>query len=213
MGLLCSCPQSAEIADITIESCKEDVGQIQKLLFQRIYSAGVLNTFVIASANPNLLASWTTRLSASDSTKIVQTPFLSEPVTEPGEARKYGGGNATIGGVEITMGRFPTTFAGKYLRTSQKSIKDMKTYECEEEIGVFMVDQHGRIIGLSDNIDTPTVFKPIPIQGLFIGDKKLGGLEEPDSNVISFGMYANWSDNIHIVVPSNFNALNDLATP
>lgn len=213
MGLLCGCPAGAEIPDIVIETCFEDIGQVQKLVFQRIYSTGsTKNSFTIASANPNLLASWTPLLAASDGTKVVQTPFLSQPETEPGAARKYGGGNATIGGIEIIVGREPTTFTGMYLRTSQKSIKDMKAMMCET-VGVYLIDEFGRIIGISDDIDSPTIFYPIPIQGLFIGDKKLGGLEEPDSNVIEFGFYPNWSDNLHVVTPSNFDALTALVTP
>lgn len=213
MSLLCTCPAATAIPDIVLEDCPEGVGQIQKLLFQRVYSAaGTKNSFTIASANPNLKASWTPKLAASDGTKVVQTPFISGPTVEPGAARKYGGGNATIGGIEVIVGREPTNFSAMFLTTSQVSIKDLKAFMCEN-VGVFFIDENGVIIGISDDVDNPTKFYPIPIQGLFIGDKKFGGLEEPDSNVIEFGLYPNWSDNLLIVTPTDFDALTELVTP
>lgn len=215
MGILCSCPLGAEIADITLESCPESIGQIQKILFQRRNaSAGVRNSFTIASANPNLLASWTPLLAASDNTKVVQSPFINSPEFTPGAARPWGGGNATIGGVEIIVSREPTVFTSMLLNMSQKTIKDLKTLFCED-LQVYFIDEYGRIIGESDDIDAPTIFRGIPVASasLFVGDKKFGGFEEPDSNVLEFKLYPNWSDDLHIVEPSNFSALNDLVTP
>lgn len=211
--MLCTCPLGTEITDIYIADCPEDIGQIQKLVVQRVYaSAGTKNKFTIASANPNLLASWTTLLAASDSTKVVQTPYLTNPVVEPGAPRTYGGGNATLGGVEEIVGREATLFTASFLRASQRSIKDLKEIMCET-VGVYMIDEYGRIIGISDDIASPTEFYPIPVHGFFVGDKKLGGLEEPDMNELRFYMHPNWSDNLHIVTPTNFDALTELVTP
>lgn len=214
MGILCTCPLGAELQDITIEECPEIVGQIQKLVFQRRLNSGALNSFTIASANPNLLASWTPKLAASDDTKVVQTPFINAPVTEPGGPRPWGGGNQTRGGVEIIVGREPTTFQASFINTSQKSIKDLKTFFCDDVV-VYFIDEYGRIIGQSNDIDSPTLFYGIPVANfsLFVGDKKFGGFEEPDQNMLEFKLYPNWSDNLYIVTPTNFNALNDLATP
>lgn len=213
MNLLCACPPAAEPADVPILECLESVGQIQKAVLQRIYSApGVLNEFVIASANPNLLASWTPKLTASNSTKVVQTPYLAAPTTEPGAPRTYGGGNETLGGIELIIGREPTSFTANILRSSQQTIKALKGYQCEN-VGVFLIDEYGRIIGISDDIGTPTKFRPIPIAGFFVGDKMLGGLESVDMNSIQWKFFPNWSDNLMIVSPTDFNALVQLNTP
>ena len=213
MGLLCTCPVAAEPSDIYIDSCPEQVGQIQKIVFQRLKNGTVKNKFTIASANPNAIASWTPLLAASDSTKVVQTPFLSEPTTTPGDPLTYGGGNATINGVEIVVGRNSTLFEGKYLNTSQRSIKAMKDYQCEE-IACYLVDEHGRIWGLADDNASATEFYPIPIQNntLFVGDKNLGGFDNPDDNMIRFYFAPNWSDELYSVTPTDFDALNDLVT-
>jgi len=211
--MLCSCPLGAAINSVFIDTCPEEVGQIQKMVFQRVFaSAGVKNEFVIGSTNPNVLASWTPLLAAVNSTKVVQTPFLTNPVVEPGAPRTYGGGNATLGGVEIIVGREATQVTAAFLSASQRTIKNLKTFMCET-VGVYLIDEYGRIIGISDDIANPTKFLPIPIHGFFVGDKKLGGLEEPDMNQVQFYFFPDWSDNLLIVTPTNFDALTALVTP
>jgi hypothetical protein len=213
MGLLCNCPAGAALDNIPISECPESFGQLQKVIFQRLFSTGnTKNSFVIQSANPNLLASWTPKLAAADGTKVVQSPYIQAPTTEPGAARTYGGGNETLGGVEIIIGREATGFTGNILRASQNTIKALKKYQCEN-VGVYLVDEFGRIGCLVDDHDTPTKNLPIPISALFIGDKALGGLEGVDMNAISWKFFPNWSDNFVIVTPTNFNALTDLVTP
>jgi hypothetical protein len=213
MSLLCNCPAGAALADIPISECPESFGQVQKVIFQRIFSTGsTKNSFVAATADPKLKASWTPLLAAADGTKVVQSPYIQAPTTEAGAAKTYGGGNETLGGIEIIIGREPTSFTGNILRSTQDTIAALKTFMCET-VGVYLVDEFGRIGALVDNRTTPTEYSPIPIQGLFVGDKSLGGLEAPDMNVVSWKFFPNWSDNLVILTPTDFNALTDLATP
>lgn len=213
MSLLSGCPRSAALSSIPIEDCLESIGQIQKIVIQRMRKAdGARNKFVEATANPNVLGSWTPLLSASDDTKVVQTPFLSSPETEAGAARKYGGGNATLGGIEIVIGREPTTFTSMILRTKQATIKALKEI-MTEDVGIYFIDEHGRVIMDSDGASPVVELYPIQIRGQFVGDKKIGGLEEPDSNAFEFSLLPNWSDNLRLITPTDFDALNDLKTP
>jgi len=217
MGILIDCPQGAEISDVDISRCPESVGQVQKAVFQRLNSAaGVKNKFVIAVDDPNVIASWTPKLAASDGTKVVQTPYIQAPVTEAGAAREFGGGNETLGGVPIVIGREATAFTGNMLFVSQATIAELKTYQGEAiagGLGVFLCDEHGRVIGVADDVDTPTEVYPIPVAGLFVGDKTLGGLEGADMNMISWKFLPNWSDKLVIIKPADFNSLTDLVTP
>jgi len=211
MSLLINCPLGDAIAAIPIGACPESIGQIQKVVFQRVFSAaGVKNKLVIASEDPKLLASWTALMAAADGTKAVPSPFIQAPVFEAGAAREFGGGNETLGGVPITIGREPTTFTGMILQTSQDTIKEMKKYQ-GEEVGVFLIDEYGRLIGLADDNTSATEFFPIPLSSLFVGDKVFGGLEGVDSNVISWRFAPNYSDEIYVVTPTDFNALNLVA--
>lgn len=207
MGLNCGCPAGAHIADLDIADCKESMGQVQKVAFQRIYkTAGELNAVEDATKK----ASFSTLFSAADGSKMVVSPYLQGPTTEPGAARTFGGGNQTLGGIEITIGREPTNFNAVMYQESQKTIKQMKQYMCEN-VGVWLVDENGNIGCLVDDHDNPTKFMPIPIGKLFIGDKNLGGFEEPDSNSISWAFYPNWSDDLHIIKRKelDFNPLTD----
>lgn len=210
MGLLCSCLVDAEIADLTISSCPTDIGQIQKILFQRKYATGTtLNKFTIASANPNALASWTALTGASDGTKVVAGPLVSNPETAVGDPITFGGGNASIGGIEEIVGRQPTTFTGQFYRLDPVTARQLKGYMCED-IAVYLCDEFGRIIGLADDNSSATEFYPIPTRSLFIGDRSLGGFEAPDQVAIQFSFLPNWSDQLYIVTPTDFSPLTDL---
>lgn len=210
MGLNCGCPAGAHLADLSIAECKESFGQIQKIIIQRKYqSAGLLNK--ISAADIKTKTAMAALASASNGTKIIISPYIQNPTTNPGEARTFGGGNQTLGGIEIVIGREPTTFEGVIYQESQQTIKAMKSYSCEE-IGVYLIDENGNIGAIVDNPTTPANYLPIPIQSFFVSDKKLGGYEEPDSNSIRWSFLPNWSDNLVIIKQSelDYNPLTDL---
>ena len=113
MGLNCGCPVGKHLNDLTIDECKESFGQIQKVIFARIFSStGVKNSLPEATITKK--ATMTPLFAASDGTKLIISPYIQNPTTEPGEARTFGGGNQTLGGIEIVIGREPTTFTGVF---------------------------------------------------------------------------------------------------
>lgn len=218
MGLTCQCPAAEYLTTIPNVVCGESFGQIQKVVFQRLYQAnGTPNAFV-GSGTPlapsiGHKASWTSLLNASNSTKVVVSPYLEAPTSEPGAARTFGGGNDTLGGVERILGAEPTAFSGVFRRVPQDVIKIMKELMCEADagnLGVYLINENGQIEGLKDPT-TPTTVHPIPIRALFISDKGHGGLEAPDLNNISWQFMPNYSDNLEIFdTDDDFNPLTDL---
>ena len=210
--ITCQCPQSAALQTIPASGCPESFGQIQKVAFQRISTdAGEKNGFT-AQAAIGVKASWTALMAAADSTKIVISPYIQAPATEAGAARTFGGGNETLGGVEQIIGREPTAFTGIIRSVKQDVIKAMKELQCEaqaDNLGVFLIDENGAVECIKDETTAGT-FYPIPIRSLFVGDKSHGGLEAPDSNAIQFAFLPNYSDNLSIQVPTDFNPLTDL---
>lgn len=209
MGLNCGCPAGRHLNDLVIAECKESFGQIQKVLFMRIYSSnGVKNT--ITAETMKAKAKMTPLFTAADGTKLVISPYIQNPTTDPGDARTFGGGNQTLGGIEIVIGREPTTFSGIIYQEAQSVIKTLKSYSCEK-IGVMLIDENGNI-GAIDAAGTGTSYEPIPVDKFFIGDKKLGGYEEPDSNTISWSFFPNWSDDLVLIKSDDFdyNPLTDL---
>lgn len=209
--ITCQCPAAAALTTIPAQGCAESFGQIQKVAFQRLTTAGAKNSFT-SSADIKLKASWTALMSAADSTKVVVSPYIQAPTVEAGAARTFGGGNETLGGVEMIIGREPTPFTGVIRAVSQSVIKAIKALQCEaiaDNLGVYLFDENGNICALKDQT-TPTTFYPIPIRALFVGDKSFGGLEAPDSNAIQWSFLPNYSDDLAIVTPTDFNPLTDL---
>ena len=209
---ICKCPAAASLPNVPNFTCAESFGQIQKVAFQRLYkSTGGKNSFTTA-AGIELKASWTPLLSAEDDTKIVVSPYIQAPTAEAGAARTFGGGNETLGGIEEIIGREPTPFTGVMRKLPQSIVKAMKQLECESDsqnLGIYLFDENGAIGALQDPT-TATTYYPIPIRSLFIGDKTLGGFEAKDSNAIQWSFLPNWSDDLVIVMPTDFNPLTDL---
>lgn len=205
----CTCPAGSSLTTIPAVSCPETFGQIQKIAFQRLRKAdGTANKFD-NSASILLKASWTARMAAADGSKIVISPYVQAPTQEAGGARTFGGGNETLGGVEMVIGREPSSFSAVIRSCPQSVIKAMKALQCEaqaDNLGVFLFDENGAI----ECIKNGNEFTPIPIRSLFVGDKAHGGLEAPDSNPISFSFLPNYSDDLSIQMPTNFNPLTDL---
>ena len=117
-----------------------------------------------------------------------------------------------MGGIEEIIGREPTPFTAVMRKMPQSLIKALKDLQCESDsqnLGVYLFDENGAI-GALQAPTTPTTHYPIPIRSLFIGDKTLGGFEAPDSNAIQWSFLPNWSDDLAIIVPENFNPLTDL---
>lgn len=210
--MICKCPAGTALPDIPVSNCPESFGQIQKVAFQRLYkSTGEKNLFK-TDAGIEKKASWTSLLSAEDDAKIVISPYIQAPTAEAGAARTFGGGNETLGGVEEIVGREPTPFTGVMRKLPQKIIKALKELQCEswgDNLGVYLFDENGAIGAIQD-AKTATTHYPIPIHSLFIGDKTLGGYEAPDSNNIQWVFLPNWSDDLAIIIPEDFNPLTDL---
>lgn len=207
-SLLCTCPLGAEITTLTVDDCPFDIGQVQKIIFQRVYETGsTRNSMSVSDAA--LEATWTALFAANDGTKVSISPYVEEPVTEGGDAREFGSGNAVLGGIPRITGKNPTVFRCM-LRSPQSVITEqLNDYQCEN-LGVYLVTENGKIVGITDDNATPTTFYPIPTRSFFIGDRKIGGFEEPDSCPISWRFLPNWSLKLKEITPSDFEALIDL---
>lgn len=212
MGLICNCPAATAIPSIDKVACGESFGQIQKVAFCRIFSSGSTKNSFTSAAAIDKLASWSTKLAANDGTKVVVSPYIEAPTSEAGAARTFGGGNETLGGIERIIGREPTPFTGVMRSVPQSVVKQMKELQCEADagnLGVFLFDENGNIEAIQDE-SVATTFYPIPVRAFFVGDKSHGGLETPDSNAIQWQFAPNYSDNLKIVTPDDFNPLTDL---
>lgn len=212
MSLVCQCPAASALTTIPNVSCPENFGQIQKVAFQRLNKAdGTRNSFTTTAAI-TLKSSWTALLSAADGSKVVVSPYINAPADSGGDARMTSGGNDDLGGVAQVLGGNPVQFDGQLRSVPQSVIKAMKELQCEANagnLGVYLFDENGKIEAIQDET-TPTTYYPIPIRALFIGSKIHGNYDAKDMNAISWQYPDNYSDNLTIVTPSDFNPLTDL---
>lgn len=219
MNITCQCPAATAIPDLDNVACGQSFGQIQKVAFMRLRNAaGVRNSFALGSSQTGttpaiaLLANWETKLSATDGTKVVVTPYINSPADSGGDARMTGGGNDDLGGIPETLGGNPVQFAGQLRAVPQSVIKALKELICEANagnLGVVLFDENGNIEAIKDGT-TATTHYPIPVRALFVGDKIHGNFDAKDSNAISWYYPEGYSDDLEIVKPSDFNPLTDL---
>lgn len=217
----CTCPAATSLPDIPKYQCTQNFGQIQKIAFQRLLDtySGDENAFnADASGTPKeqikSLAIWQSKMTDDEDQKIVISPYVQAPTNEPGSARTFGGGNETLGGMEIVIGREPSTFSASIYGAPQNVIAALKDLQCEAQagnLGVYLFNEDGHIACLfrQDADGDNKRHMPIPIKSLFVSDKAFGGLEAPDTNTISWSFAPNWSDKLVIVKP-NFNPLTEL---
>ena len=212
MSLVCQCPAASALTTIPNVACSENFGQIQKVAFQRLRKAdGTRNSFT-STAAIGLKASWTALLSAADGSKIVVSPYINAPADSGGDARMSSGGNDDLGGIAEVLGGNPVQFDGQIRAVPQSVIKAMKELQCEANagnLGVFLFDENGNIQAVQDQT-TATTYYPIPIRALFIGSLIHGNFDAKDSNAISWQYPDNYSDDLAIVKPTDFNPLTDL---
>lgn len=211
MSFICQCPAAAAISTIPNVTCPENFGQIQKVAFQRLRKAdGTANKFT-SEASILLKASWTALMAAQDGSKIVISPYINAPADSGGDARLTSGGNDDLGGIPTVLGGNPVQFAGSLRSIPQSVIKTMKELECEaavDNLGVFLFDENGKIEAVKGATDGD--YSPIPIRALFIGSKIHGNYDAKDSNAISWQYPDNYSDDLVILSPTDFNPLTDL---
>ena len=217
MSLICQCPAASALTTIPVVTCPENFGQIQKVAFQRLFKADGTRNAMVGSGTPlapsiTKLATWTALLAAADGSKIVVSPYINAPADSGGDARRSSGGNDDLGGVAQVIGGNPVQFDGVFRSVPQEIIKVMKALQCEAQVGnlgVYLFDENGKIEAIQDKT-TPTTYYPIPIRSLFIGSKIHGNFDAKDSNAISWMYPDNYSDDLDIITPDDFNPLTDL---
>lgn len=204
------CPAATALPTVPAETCAQNFGQIQKIIFQRIYSTGStrnsitgVTTGTATTGDATLLASWTALKAKTDGEKIAVSPFIENPADDGGDARTYGGGNETLNGIEIVIGSNPVNFTCRLNGKEQNIIAELKKLQCEalaNNLGVYLVNENGQIEGqVIATASTTKTWAPIPIQKLFVGDKHHGNWDGPDYNDLQFSFVPGYSDNLDVL--------------
>ena len=199
------CPAATSLPTIPAESCAKRFGQTQKVIFQRLYNGSTRNGIADGSSTgqAGLLASWTALKAATDSTKIAVTPFIEAPADDGGDARTYGdGSNDTLNGAGIIIGSNPVNFTCRLNGKKQDIIAELKKLMCEalaNNLGVYLVNENGQIMGRKETANGTDTWYPMPIQTLFVSDLMPGGLDADDYNDMSFKFVPGYSDKVDFI--------------
>lgn len=203
----CTCPLPVSLTAIVAQACGVDMGQIQKMAFQRTQA-----TPSFTAATILLLATWQPLIAANDNTKIVVTPFIGgDPIIEAGEAITTGGGdNSTLNGVEEITGVNPSVFSTTFNSLPPSTEKQLKALMCEKALTVYFFLEGGRIVS-KEITNTPANDEVgLPVQSLFVSDRNNAGFGNKDTNSMRFSLLKGWSEDIAIFTPTDFNPLLDL---
>jgi len=211
----CVCPKPASLTDVLRATCKENLGQIQRFIFQRV---GEDNHFAVAPGGLGLitaLASWTPLWIATDDSKVVSSPYVENFVIPRTEAVTEGGGdNSTLDGIEMVIGANAATAIGQIAETPSSILAALRTLMCEPELQVYMINQWGQVIGRDNLPEAPgTDVVGIPIRAFFVSDADNNGLNTRDKADIRFGLEYGWRDNLAIIKPTTYNAKTQLWPP
>jgi hypothetical protein len=177
-----------------VNPCPADVGQIQKLIFWR---AGNSISTITSSVDETY---WGTLVVATGDTKAVVTPYVNNPDIPAGDAREFGGGNETRWGAPLRKGGQSPVLTFNMLGEDQDVISEMKSWR-GEAMEVLFINEANQLI--YSDASTCSGFPIVP-NSFFVGDKKMGGLEDWDSNVLQFNLQPNWSDTLEISTATSF---------
>jgi hypothetical protein len=199
----CVCPIPTALTTIPAQTCKEDLGQIQKIVFSRIGQS-----FITASNNIITLASWTATFAAANGTKTLITPFLESVVIPSSEPITEGGGdNTTLDGQELVVGETNPIVTAMMRSVDNLIPAAMRTLRCEN-LQVYLINEWGKIIGKT--VDAGVTVIGIPIHAFWVGSTDNQGKNTQDKTPFRFGFAANWRDTIHIATPVGFDAKTEL---
>lgn len=196
------CPLPAALVTVQNPGCPENLGQIQKFIFQRKISNWVFDS--TAGKNALTLASWTPLLVATDSTKIVVTPYADSVTITPGKVITTGGGdNSTLNGRKLNTGFNSTDVMGQFRSIPAEIIAQLKNLEYGEDLMCYMVNQFGQII-LQDLYPghKGTELTGIPLFSPFFEDAGNEGFAKDDKANFGFAMDYGWRDSIVLIKPT-----------
>ena len=214
------CPAAATLPDTIAESCAQNFGQIQKIIFQRLYDGSTRNKFTASgesetpAGDATLFATWSAEKAATktvgsstepNGARITVTPFIEAPADDGGDARTYGdGSNDTLNGAGIIIGSNPVNFTCRLNGKKQDIVANLQKLMCEalsNNLGVYLVNENGNIEGIAEpGTGTAVDWYPIPIQKLFVSDKLHGNWDGPDYNNLSFSFAPGYSDKLDVLV-------------
>lgn len=214
MSINAICPLPTALTQIPEQVCAINFDQILKQYFQRGQSSAPFDSANVITDKAN----WDTFISASDSTKIIESP-QSTGLTIPNSEGKFEGGsdNTTPEGLPLLVGEDNVVVEGMYrgLGVAEKAALRLLAgesiaYVTSNVLTVFLVNKDGQIIcrnpgGVADE------YAGITIYNYRIGSVGSEGLDAINMTSFSFSLKSEWDQDV-VVVDVDFDPLQFLAS-
>ena len=206
-----TCPLPTALATIN-RGCTENLGEIRHLAIGR---KGLV-FFDSGAGTPDPItakAGWTTRIGATDDTKIVVIPNVRNFITNDPTFTKTGEDDS-LGGVGEIIGVPNALFTGKIRSVKGSVMKNVQAL-IGESLEVFFINEYGKIIGkdVSSALDGSVVGGfPILDNTFGVTWAKAGGKLSLDDAMLELAMEDTfWRNDLVISTPAaGFNPLIDL---
>lgn len=218
------CPVPTALQTVQNPGCPENIGQIQKIIFQRASANFVFDS--TAGKDIKLLATWTTLLAAADSTKVVIAPNCNGvTISAPTPITTGGNDNSTLNGRKLNTGFSAVDVKGQFRSMPSEIIAQLKLLQYGEDLTWIGVNQFGQFVARDIYPGHPgTKLVGFPLYSLFFGDAGNDGYAKDDMADFAFGMDYDWRSFIAqdsaglitsqyqliLVRPTDFNALTQL---
>jgi hypothetical protein len=155
-------------------------------------------------------ATWTPLLAASNDTKIIISPYVSNFVIPRGEVLKEGGNdNTTLNGIPRLNGLSAVSCTGELQDIESAVAEALRALASESAImagltnlWMYMFNRFGQIITDIDSTNCPG----IPVYNVCAGDTGTEGLNKSNINNLTFDLAPGWSRKVKMFTPS-FNPL------
>jgi hypothetical protein len=192
------CPVPTKLVTVQNPSCPENIGQIQKIIFQRARANWVFDS--TGGTDIQDLASWTPLLTATDDTKIVIAPNTVSVVITPPTALTTGGNdNSTLNGRKLNTGFSSVELTGMFRSMPSEIIAQLKMLQKGEDLVWYGVNQFGQIVARDIYPGHPgEKVAGIPLFSPFFGDAGNEGYAKDDMANFSFGMDYGWRSDLQV---------------
>lgn len=205
MNPLFVCPPPTALASVPTQECPVRFDQICKFGFQRMQAAPSFTTTTLLAQ-----ATWTPLLAATDDTKIIISPYVSNFVIPPGEVLKEGGNdNTTLNGIPRLNGLGFVACTGQLQDIESAVAEALRALASESalqagvtNLWMYMFNRFGQIITDIDSTNAPG----IPVYNVCAGDTGTEGFNKSNINNFTFDLAPGWSRKVKMFTPS-FNPL------
>lgn len=201
--LTANCPLASALTAVPETTCPVDFGQIAKIAFQKRQTTSSFTTTTI-----KLLATWTPLLAASDASKVVISPLLSNLIVPKTEILKEGGNdNTTYKGMPKVNGLAPaevTALLQSISDATKQALQALFPFSQimpgYTELWAYFLTSDNKVISKSDG-------SGIDVFSVAVSDLGSEGFAKKNEADLKFFLEGGWSDGVVLTAMTDIKTL------